>query len=100
MSLEDLDERDLAVRDPRAFIRMHSDKTILDEVQRVPELFSYLQPHTDKVGRTGMYILSGSHFFADGKAGTEPGRSSRLARLASVFAFGTEGRGNTPTIAG
>ena len=63
MSLEDLDERDLAERDPRAFIRMHPDKAILDEVQRVPGLLSYLQTHADEVGRTGMYILSGSQNF-------------------------------------
>lgn len=63
VSLEDLDERDLAERDPRAFIRMHPDKVILDEAQRVPGLFSYLQTHTDEVGRTGMYILSGSQNF-------------------------------------
>lgn len=63
VSLEDLDERDLAERDPRAFIRMHPDKAILDEVQRVPGLLSYLQTHADEVGRTGMYILSGSQNF-------------------------------------
>ena len=63
VSLEDLDERDFAERDPRAFIRTHSDKVIIDEVQRVPTLFSYLQTHTDSVGKTGMYILSGSQNF-------------------------------------
>ena len=63
VSLEDLDERDLAERDPRAFIRMHPDKAILDEVQRVPGLLSYLQTHADEVGRTGMYILIGSQNF-------------------------------------
>ena len=51
VSLEDLDERDLAERDPRAFIRMHPDKVILDEAQRVPGLFSYLQTHTDEWSR-------------------------------------------------
>lgn len=63
VSLEDLDERDLAERDPRAFIRMYSDRVILDEVQRVPGLFSYLQTHADEAGQTGMYILSGSQNF-------------------------------------
>ncbi len=63
VSLEDLDERELAAGDPRAFIRMHPDRVILDEAQRVPELFSYLQTHSDQSGRPGMYILSGSQNF-------------------------------------
>ena len=63
VSLEDLDMRTLAAEDPRGFLATYADRTIIDEAQRVPTLFSYLQTHTDRAGRTGMYLLAGSHNF-------------------------------------
>ena len=63
VSLEDLDERNYATTDPRGFIASHPDKTIIDEAQHVPSLFSYLQTHIDIEHREGMYILSGSQNF-------------------------------------
>lgn len=63
VSLEDPDVRLFATDDPRGFLATYPDKTIIDEVQRVPTLFSYLQTHTDKEGREGMYLLAGSHNF-------------------------------------
>ncbi len=63
VSLEDPDMRMMAEQDPRGFLATYPDKTIIDEAQRVPALFSYLQTHTDKVGREGMYALAGSHNF-------------------------------------
>ncbi len=63
VSLEDPDMRMFATEDPRGFLATYPTKTILDEVQRVPELFSYLQTHTDKEGKEGMYFLAGSHNF-------------------------------------
>ena len=63
VSLEDPDMRLFASSDPRGFIATYADKTIIDEAQRVPSLFSYLQTHTDREGREGMYLLAGSHNF-------------------------------------
>jgi uncharacterized protein len=63
VSLEDLDMRLFATEDPRGFLTTYPDKTIIDEVQRVPELFSYLQTHVDKENKDGMYLLAGSHNF-------------------------------------
>ena len=63
VSLEDPDLMAFARDDPRSFIRTYADKTIIDEAQRVPALFSYLQTHTDLAGREGMYCLAGSHNF-------------------------------------
>lgn len=63
VSLEDPDIRDFAATDPRNFIATYPDKTIIDEAQRVPQLFSYLQTHIDHEGQEGMYILAGSHNF-------------------------------------
>ena len=63
ISLEDPDIRLFATDDPRGFLATYPDKTIIDEVQRVPALFSYIQTHVDKEGREGMYLLAGSHNF-------------------------------------
>lgn len=60
VSLEDLDNREFASEDPRGFIATYPSRTIIDEVQRVPSLLSYLQTHTDQKHQMGMYILTGS----------------------------------------
>ena len=60
VSLEDLDTREFAETDPRGFIADYPSETIIDEVQRVPSLLSYLQTHSDNTGKMGMYILTGS----------------------------------------
>lgn len=53
----------MAQSDPRGFLQNFPSKTIIDEAQYAPELFSYLQTRVDEVNNTGMYILSGSHNF-------------------------------------
>lgn len=63
VSMEDPDNRLIANEDPRGFLKTYPDKTIIDEVQRVPELFSYLQTHVDAENREGMYYLAGSQNF-------------------------------------
>lgn len=63
VSLEDLDMRSFATDDPRGFLSTYPDKTIIDEAQRVPGLFSYLQTWVDQLGKEGMYMLAGSHDF-------------------------------------
>ena len=60
LSLEDPDTRAFATEDPRAFLRQVGDGAILDEVQRAPELFSYLQAVVDADRRMGRFILTGS----------------------------------------
>lgn len=63
ISLEDLDMREFATNDPRGFLNSFPRHVILDEAQRVPSLFSYIQTHVDKADETGMYLLAGSHNF-------------------------------------
>ena len=63
LSLEDLDIREFASTDPRGFLSTYSNHVIIDEVQRVPTLLSYLQTHVDKAGETGMFMLAGSQNF-------------------------------------
>lgn len=63
VTVEDPDIRLFASEDPRGFLATYPDKTIIDEIQRVPELFSYIQGHVDKENKDGMYLLAGSHNF-------------------------------------
>ena len=62
-SLEDPDARSFATEDPRGFLDQFGGRVILDEVQRVPDLFSYIQGIVDRVDRPGQFILSGSQNF-------------------------------------
>ena len=62
-SLEDPDIRQLALDDPRAFLGRLPEGGVLDEVQRAPEILSYLQTHVDKLGRMGLFLLTGSQQF-------------------------------------
>ncbi len=61
--LEEPDTRAFAIKDPRGFLAQFPDGAILDEVQRAPELFSYLQGILDKKNRPGLFILTGSQNF-------------------------------------
>jgi len=60
VSLEDPDMRSFCKNDCKGFLQTYSEHTIIDEAQRVPELFSYLQTHVDAAGKKGMYVLTGS----------------------------------------
>jgi len=63
VSLEELDNREFAANDPRGFLGEYNSKIIIDEVQRVPNLLSYLQTHLDDSTLKGNYILTGSQNF-------------------------------------
>jgi len=63
VNLELPHEREFAQSDPLGFLRTYQNGVILDEVQWVPELFSYLQVVTDERNRPGEYILTGSQNF-------------------------------------
>ncbi len=64
VSLEMPDERQFALEDPRGFLSQFDGPVILDEVQRTPDLFSYIQglvdEHRDWIGR---FVLTGSQNF-------------------------------------
>lgn len=63
VSLEDPDVRRFATDDPRGFLSSYPQGAILDEIQRAPELPSYLQGVVDAAPQTGRYVLTGSHQF-------------------------------------
>jgi len=61
--VENLDIRRFAENDPNGFLRQFPKGAILDEIQRVPKLFSYIQTIVDNANKAGMFILTGSHHF-------------------------------------
>jgi len=64
VSLELPDQRDFAQEDPRGFLDQFDGPVVLDEVQRAPDLFSYIQVLVDEHRDwTGRFILTGSHNF-------------------------------------
>ncbi|RED48930.1 ATP-binding protein [Seonamhaeicola aphaedonensis] len=63
VSLENPDTRSFALEDPRGFLDQFPDGAILDEVQRTPELFSYLQQVLDDNVEVSQFILTGSNNF-------------------------------------
>jgi predicted AAA+ superfamily ATPase len=63
VTLEDPDTRRYAIDDPRGFLAQYAQGAILDEIQRAPELASYLQGMVDDNPQPGRFILTGSHQF-------------------------------------
>ena len=63
ITLDDLQERELARRDPALFLQMHSLPVFIDEVQYAPELFSYIKIAIDEGAGPGSFWLSGSQAF-------------------------------------
>jgi len=59
--LEDTDIRQAAEMDPRGFLGQMKEGAVLDEIQCLPVLLSYIQGIVDKARQPGMFILTGSH---------------------------------------
>ena len=66
-NLERPDTREFARTDPVAFLAQFPDGAVLDEIQRVPELLSWIQVRIDENPRRGEFILTGSHQFELGR---------------------------------
>jgi len=60
-NLEEPDQRALAQKDPRHFLEQFENGAILDEIQYVPELLSYIQAIVDEKQHAGMFVITGSH---------------------------------------
>jgi predicted AAA+ superfamily ATPase len=63
VSLEDLDIRSFANKDPRGFLKEYNKYIIFDEIQHAPDLFSYIQGIVDTDQIPGQFILTGSQNF-------------------------------------
>lgn len=85
VSLEDPDWRRLALDDPRGFFSRISGSAVLDEVQRAPELLSYIQGILDEPGGQQRFVLTGSQnlLLLEKVSQTLAGRS----RLFSLLPF-------------
>jgi len=82
-NLEQPEVRSFAEQDPKAFLAQFPDKLILDEIQRLPELLSYIQVAVDAKPGNGRYVLTGSHQLALREAITQSlaGRTAILHLL-------------------
>lgn len=63
VNFENPDTRSFALEDPRGFLGNYPKGAILDEAQRVPEIFSYLQQILDESDKKGLFIITGSNNF-------------------------------------
>lgn len=82
-NLEDPELRRMASEDPKQFFHLHKGPLILDEIQRVPELLSWIQVRVDEEKSKGAFILTGSHQLRLHEAVTQSlaGRTSLLRLL-------------------
>lgn len=62
-NLEAPDQREFAESDPRGYLAQAGDGAIIDEVQNVPALLSYIQIEVDESGRNSRFVLTGSEQF-------------------------------------
>lgn len=85
VSLEDLDTRALAKADPRRFLAEYptGHGVVLDEIQHVPQLLSYMQTIVDREKKNGFFVITGSQNFLVDEAimQTLAGRMSVLTLL-------------------
>jgi len=64
VSFDDSSNVDLFKSDPKRFMRLHNDKIIFDEVQKVPEIFSYIKLEVDTHREQyGKFVITGSSQF-------------------------------------
>ena len=63
VSLDDINERNLAKSDPELFLQIHKTPLLIDEVQYAPELFTYIKISVDKNCKPGDFWLTGSQAF-------------------------------------
>jgi predicted AAA+ superfamily ATPase len=82
-NLERPDQREFAIEDPRGFLRGCEGGAIVDEIQRAPDLVSYIQAAVDETGRNGQFILTGSRQFRVTEAVSQSlaGRTAMLRLL-------------------
>jgi predicted AAA+ superfamily ATPase len=88
VSLENPDERAFALSDPKRFLARFPQGAVLDEVQRCPDLLSWLQGVVDERGVMGDFVLTGSAQFdlVAGITQTLAGRVGRVDLLPMTFA--------------
>ena len=81
VTLDDLNERQIAKNDPELFLQLHTPPVLIDEVQYAPELFTYIKLHVDKNHAPGAFWLTGSQVFKLMK-GVQESLAGRVAVLS------------------
>ena len=96
ISLDDLNDREMAKNDPKMFFQIHKPPVFIDEVQYAPELFLYIKIHIDKYHEPGDFWLTGSQIFKLMK-GVQESLAGRVCLLsmssmsqAEIFGFKTQ----------
>jgi len=89
VSLENPQEREFALTDPQRFLTRFTDGAVLDEVQRCPELLSWLQQMVDERAVMGDFVLTGSAQF-DLLAGITQSLAGRVGRVELLPLSGVE----------
>jgi predicted AAA+ superfamily ATPase len=100
VSLENPDEREFATQDPKNFLARFPEGAILDEVQRCPELISWLQGIVDASPKMGRFVLTGSAQFdlIAGMTQSLAGRVGRMELLPLSLAEMRQGNCLPPTL--
>jgi len=62
VNLEEIDIRNYAIQDPRGFLKDYGTKVVIDEIQRAPQLLSYIQVEVDN-NKKSFFVLTGSNQF-------------------------------------
>ncbi len=96
-NLEAPDQRAFAEADPRGFLSQLAEGAIIDEIQRVPELLSYLQVLADEDGGNSLFVLTGSEQFSLSNAISQSlaGRTALLRLLPFSLAERRRAGGST-----
>ena len=81
VSLDDLNERNLAKTDPELFLPLHKPPVLIDEVQYPPELFTSIKLHVDKNHNPGHFWLTGSQVLKSMR-GEQEALAGRVAALS------------------
>jgi len=84
VTLDDMEQREIAQSDPALFLQIHKTPLTIDEVQYAPQLFSYIKMAVDKAKQPGMFWLTGSQKFHLMKGITE----SLAGRVAIIDMLG------------
>lgn len=100
VSFENPDTREEAQNDPRSFLERYRDGAVFDEVQRLPELLSYLQQIVDEGPKACRFVLTGSQQFGLKSKITQSlaGRSALIHLLPFSFDELYSFRGENPAM--
>ncbi len=86
--LDEMDIRAYASQDPRGFLEEYAPPVIIDEIQNVPELFSYIKARIDKDNKPAQWVLTGSQQWALMK-GISESLAGRIA-ISHLYPFGID----------